>query len=60
VSEELLVRIGRAREQLDDVLRALRDARGSKADVRTLYDLIEVANSLEREARALAKEKELR
>ena len=58
MSEELLVRIGKVREQLDDALRSLRDARASKVDCRAIYDLIEVANSLEREARMLAKEKE--
>jgi hypothetical protein len=55
-AEELLGRIGRAREQLDSALRKLRDARGSKADVRAIYDLIEVANLLEIETRALARE----
>ena len=58
MSEELLVRIGKVREQLDDALRSLRDARASKVDCRAIYDLIEVANALEIEARMLAKEKE--
>jgi hypothetical protein len=56
-ADELLQRILRARDQLDQNLRALRDARGSKADVRALYDLIEVANGLEVECRELVKEK---
>jgi hypothetical protein len=57
MSAELLERIGRARDQLDCALRNLRDARGSKAEVRAIYDLIESANQLEIEARAMAKEK---
>ena len=57
MSKELLRRIARARDQLDQNLRALRHVGATKADVRAIRDLIEVANSLEVEARELAKEK---